>query len=179
MTPQDKSIPLTDSELYNSEIEPQYLIKESKFLLLTISTFGFYLIWWLYKTWRFFIQKEGSDGNAAIRVIFCVFFLLPLFNKVQRFAKEEGYQGSNSPLLSFIFFLVFSLFSFTPSPLSLFSFLCYFFFLPTVKALNYALEHSSEICSYEDEGLSTGEIVLVVIGSIIWVFVAIGMSIGL
>lgn len=74
MTTQNESAYIDESAIYDAAIEPQYLIKESKFLLLSILTFGFYPIWWVYKTWGFFIQKERSDANPAIRVIFNIFF---------------------------------------------------------------------------------------------------------
>ena len=178
MTPQDQLDYIDNSALYNAEIEPQYLIKESKFILLSILTFGLYPVWWIYKTWVFFIQKEGSDANPAIRVVFNIFFLLPLLNRIQRFAREEGYQGNNFPVKSFILIIGVSFCSVTPPPFFLVGILSCLFFLPTLKALNYALRQSPEVCSYEDEGLRTRQVVLVVIGSILWVLIAIGLLFG-
>lgn len=178
MTPQDQTDHIDQSVFYNDEIEPQYLIKESKFLLFSFLTFGLYPVWWIYKAWVFFIQKEGSDANPAIRVIFNVFFMLSLFNRIRRFARQEGYKGSNFPVISYILIIGLGLCAVFPSSLSLISLSACFFFLPSVSALNYGLQESSEIRSYEREGLSTRQIVLVVIGLIFWVFMAIGLLFG-
>lgn len=178
MTTQDESVYVDESAIYDAAIEPQYLIKESKFLLLSILTFGLYPVWWVYKTWVFFIQKERSDANPAIRVVFNIFFLLPLLNRIQKFARQKGYQGNSYPVSSFILITVTSFCSLFPPPFFLICILTCVFLLPAVKALNYAIQQSPEILFYEDEGLRTRQLVLVVIGSIFWVFVVIG-SIGL
>jgi hypothetical protein len=175
MTIQDESAYIDESAIYDAEIEPQYLIKQSKFLLLSILTFGLYPVWWIYKSWIFFIQKERSNANPAIRVVFNIFFMLSLLNRIERLAKKKGYQGSCYPVISFVLIVGVSFCSFFPPPLFLIGLLNCLFFLPAVGALNYAVKESSDILSYEDEGLRTRQVVLVVIGSIFWVLIIIGL----
>ena len=177
MTPQDNTED-TDLPVYNDEIEPQYLIKESKFLLLSFLTFGLYPVWWIYKAWTFFIQKEGSDANPAIRVVFNIFFMLALLNRILRFAKQEGYKGSNFPVISFILIVGVSFCSLFPPPFFLISLSSCLFFLPSVAALNYSLEESAEIRSYEDDGFNTRQIILAVTGLIFWGLIVIGLLSG-
>jgi len=175
MTPQDQADDIDQPVFYNDEIEPQHLIKESKFLLLSFLTFGLYPIWWIYKAWVFFIQKEGSNANPAIRVVFNLFFMLALLNRIRRFAKEAGYRGSNFPAISYILIIGVSTCSLFPPPFFLISLSNCIFFLPSVSALNYGLQESSEIRSYEDDGLSTRQMILVVIGLVFWVLIVIGL----
>ncbi|WP_367865452.1 hypothetical protein [Pedobacter sp. WC2423] len=175
MTTQDESAYIDKSAIYDAAIEPQYLIKESKFLLLSILTFGLYPVWWIYKTWVFFIQRERSDASPAIRVVFNFFFLLPLLNRIRQFARQKAYQGNSYPLVSFILILGTSFCSIFPPPFFLICILTCVFLLPAVKALNYAIQQSPEILSYEDEGFRTRQMVLVVIGSIFWVLIVIGL----
>ncbi|WP_342329164.1 hypothetical protein [Pedobacter sp. FW305-3-2-15-E-R2A2] len=175
MTPQDQTDDLGQPIFYNDEIEPQYLIKESKFLLLSFLTFGLYPIWWIYKAWVFFIQKEGSNANPAIRVLFNLFFMLALLTRIRQFAIQEGYKGSNFPVISYILIIGVSMCSFFPPPFFLLSLSSCLFFLPSVSALNYGLQESSEVRSYEDDGLSTRQIILVVIGLILWGLIVIGL----
>ncbi|MGY0040217.1 hypothetical protein [Pedobacter sp. NJ-S-72] len=175
MTTLNEPAYIDGSTAYDAEIEPQYLIKESKFLLLSILTFGLYPVWWIYKAWIFFIQKERSDANPAIRVVFNPFFLLPLLNRIQRYAKQEGFIGSCYPVISFIIIVVVSCCSFFPPPFSFVGILNCLFFLPAVKALNYAKQQSPEILTYTDDGMKTRQMVLVVIGSILWVLIIIGV----
>ncbi|NQX42882.1 hypothetical protein SAMN05421820_113134 [Pedobacter steynii] len=175
MTPQDKTEDIGQAFLYNDEIEPQYLIKESKFLLLSFLTFGLYPVWWIYKAWVFFIQKEGSNANPAIRVVFNLFFMLALLNRIRRFARQEGYQGSNFPAISYVLIIGVSFCSLFPPPFFLISLSGCLFFLPSVSALNYGLQESSEVCSYEDDGLSARQIILVVIGLVLWGLIVVGL----
>lgn len=178
MTPQEQAATTDHSVTYNAEIEPQYLIKESKFILISVMTFGLYPAWWIYKTWSLFIQKEGSDANAATRLIFNIFFMFSLLNRIKRFAKQEGYPGNFYPLISYILIIGVSLASFIPPPIGIIGLLSFLFYLPALRALNFALEQSAEILTYADEGLTTRQMVLVVTGGILWVLIALGLVMG-
>ncbi len=79
-----------------NNIEEQHCISLNKFIILSIASFGLYEIWWMYKAWRFYQQKEQSNIMPAARAIFTIFFLHSLFKKTFEFAKEKGYKESYS-----------------------------------------------------------------------------------
>ena len=45
----------------DTQVEVQYLISENKFIFLSIISSGLYPIWWSYKAWRFYQQKQRLD----------------------------------------------------------------------------------------------------------------------
>jgi len=90
-----------DSIVSNNDVEEQKIISLNKFIIPSFLSFDLYGIWWIYKAWRFYKQKENSDILPAARAIFCIFFLNSLFRKILVSAKEKGYQ-KNIPLLFYL-----------------------------------------------------------------------------
>lgn len=160
---------------YNKEIERQYLIKPSHFVLLSVCSLGIYMLWWTYKAYRFFAQKEGSDSNSAIKALFNFIFLIPLLYKILMFSKEKGYTGGYIPILIYILFIAFTITGLLPLPFFLiFSHLSCIFLIVPVRAFNFAIAQSSEIRSYADKGLTALQISIVVLGSLFWFLFLVG-----
>ena len=86
-------------------IEDQKLISTSKFIFFSFISFGLYNLWWMFKEWRFFQQKDNLDIMAAFRAIFMVFFLYSLFKRIEKFAAEKGYQKASSAGLLYIAYI--------------------------------------------------------------------------
>jgi hypothetical protein len=158
-----------------NETEPQYLIEPSNFILLSILTVGLYPVWWTYKAWRFFIQKEGSNANAAVRTVFNLFFLYQLLNRIKQFAKQQGYEDNFSPAVAFILVVVSTFAGLLPPPFFLLFLLEVVFLLPAVKAFNFAVQQSEGIESYINKSLNTRQTVLVVIGALFWLLILLGL----
>jgi hypothetical protein len=159
----------------SNDIEEQKIISLSKFILLSFITFGLYSIWWFYKSWRFFQQKENSDILPAVRAIFSIVFLYQLLSKILSFAKQKGYSGSYSSTLIFISFFFTNLLSRLPDPYWLISSLSFVFIIPPFKALNFAKQNSSDFIVSFQTSFNKNQIVLIVLGSIIWTLGIIGM----
>ena len=105
MENQDEILDSGNLEITNV-VEEQKIISLNKFIFLSIISFGTYEIWWIYKAWRFYKQKENLDIMPAARAIFSFFFLNSLFNKILEFAKKKEYQNSYSSVSLFIGFFV-------------------------------------------------------------------------
>ncbi|PKK35581.1 hypothetical protein BWI96_15855 [Siphonobacter sp. SORGH_AS_0500] len=158
-----------------SPVEDQYTISVGKFVFLCFITAGLYQLWWSYKAWRFFKQKQELAITPALRALFGLFFLWPLFSRIKDFSKKEGYKPRFNPFLLFIGSLFFELFSALPEPYFILSFLSIFFFIPPFEALNYAKLQCNEFVTIEQESFNTRQIVLIVIGSILWLSVILEM----
>lgn len=159
----------------NNQVPTQYIINTHKFIILSVLTFGLYHIWWIFKAWRFFLQKDQSDIMPAMRTIFAIFFLYPLFTEISAYAKEKNYSKDYPKPLFFIVYLILSLMVRLPDPywiLSILSFIC---LIPAFKALNYAKLKSSEFQTIERTEWSAKYIVTIVIGSIFWILVLFGL----
>jgi hypothetical protein len=159
----------------NNVVEEQKIISLNKFIFLSIISFGAYEIWWIYKAWRFYKQKEKLDIMPAARALFSIFFLNSLFNKILEFAKEKGYNDNYSPTILFSGFLIGIISGWLPDPFWLISILSFIFFIPPFKALNFAKQNSTDFIVSEQLSFSGRQIALIVIGVIFWALVLMGM----
>ena len=64
MEDKDKILDADLSESTNY-VEEQKIISLNMFIFLSITTLGLYSVWWIYKAWRFFQQKEMIDIMPA------------------------------------------------------------------------------------------------------------------
>ena len=159
----------------NDTIEPQYLISTNKFILLSLTSLGLYNVWWCYKAWKFYQQKESLDIKPAWRAIFSLFFLYPLLNKIIKFANKEGFEANYSVDLLFIGYFIFTLLSRLSWPYGLVAIINVLFLIPPFQALNHAKRISTEFVVYEQSSLNGKQVAIVVIGSIMWVLIITGI----
>ena len=170
-----------DKFLENDKLETTYTVEEqkiislNKFAFLSIITFGLYEIWWIYKSWDFFSEKEKLNINPAIRTIFSIFFLVSLFNKILRFAREKGYPNNYLSFLLFVGFFVAYFMAYLPVPFGLITFIGLVFLIPPFKALNFAKRNSTDFITTEQTSFNGKQIVLIVIGAIFWFLVLLGL----
>ena len=160
------------------DVEEQKIISLNKFIFLSIISFGLYEIWWIYKAWEFFNRKEKLDINPALRAIFSIIFLIPLFNKILRFAKEKGYNSSYPSILLFVGFFVANFLAYLPDPFWLITILEFVFLVLPFKALNFARLNSTDFIVTEQTSFNGRQIVLTVIGAIFWLLVLFGLTVA-
>lgn len=172
----EKEILNIDNIVLENNIEEQNIISLNKFIILSIVTFGLYEIWWIYKAWRFYQQKEKSDIMPALRAIFSVFFLNSLFTKILESAEDKGYKENYSPVLLFAGFMIFNLLAKLPEPFWLISVFSFAFLIPPFKALNHAKENSTDFIVNEQKSFSGQQIGLLVFGIICWGLALLGLS---
>lgn len=154
----------------SEQIETQYLISTNKFIILSVLTFGLYEAWWFYKSWRFFQQKENKDLAPAMRTIFGIFYLIPLFNRIKFYAIRMNYEKSYYSGVLLLGYIVCVLFSYLSFPGSIISNLTVLFLIPPFNALNFAKRNSENIIVIEQSHFSTKQIILIVIGGLLWLF---------
>lgn len=178
-----------NSNLKNSnDVEEQKIISLNRFIFLSIISYGTYGLWWIYKAWSFFKQKEKLDIWPAARAILSLFFLESLFRKILSFSKEKGYSKNYSPILLFVGFFAVNILgslvelskNYLGNSYNLFSLISLFYFIfliPPFEALNYAKQNSSDFITTEQNSFSGRQIVLIVVGIIFWGLVLFGMAI--
>lgn len=152
-----------------------YTLSVNQYAFLAIITFGLYNIWWMYKSWDFFRIKENSGILAAVRALFAIIFLIPLFQKILKLAKSQGYESSYAPVLLFIGYLVSNLSGYLPVPFFLVAVLSFVFILPPFIAFNYAMMHTEGFEVVEQEKFNGRQIFLMVAGGIFWILMLIGL----
>lgn len=149
-------------------IETQHIIKLGHFIVLNIVSLGIYQIWWTYKAWMFYKQKEKSDIAPASRAIFGIFFTYSLFSKILSYASSQGYKESYSPGLLFWLSILSGIAGQLPFPFSLLSLFAFLFYILPFQALNYAKIKSPEVSTVIENSFSTRQIILIAIGAFVW-----------
>lgn len=170
----NSNVPITEqkSPIF---IEDQKIISLNKFLVLSFITFGLYQVWWTFKVWKFFIQKDGINIMPAFRALFSIFFNYALFKRIQTYAKSEGYTRNYSSGLLFLGFFIFSLISILPNSYQLLSIFYIVFMIPAFQALNFAKRNSNQFKVIEQEKWSTPQIIVIIIFSILWLLFFLGL----
>ncbi|WP_444996658.1 hypothetical protein [Aliikangiella sp. IMCC44359] len=74
-----------------------YVVSAKKFLILYISTLGAYSIYWFYKHWSQFKNKNNENMWPVMRGIFAIFFTHSLFELFNQTCKEQKTKVSWNP----------------------------------------------------------------------------------
>ncbi len=157
-------------------VEPQYLISPLKFGTLCFFSFGLYEVWWMYKSWKYFLQKDKLDIQPGWRAVFGIFFLIPLFNAILEDAKKAGYTKTYSSVALFLFFLMGSLLGRAPGLVGLLSVFSFVFLLPPFKALNFTKRNTPDITIIEQVNFNGRQIILMIFGALLWLVCIYALS---
>ncbi len=150
-------------------------ISVNQYTILAIATFGLYNLWWIYKSWSFFRNKEKSDIMAAVRTLFSIIFLIPLFQKILKLAKNYEYEQNYSSIILFLGFLITNLLAYLPDPYFLIAIFSFIFMIPPFRALNFAMLHTEGFQVIEQEKFNGRQIFLLIVGGLLWILVFIGL----
>ncbi|MFI8009777.1 hypothetical protein [Acinetobacter sp. ABJ_C4_1] len=175
MNPEPINLNQTQS-IQSNHIENLKVISVNKFIFLSFISFGLYQIWWIFKAWRFFLIKDKLNIMPAARAVFSIFFLYSLFNRIKNYAKEQGYINDFSSGWMYLAYLITTLLVYLPDPYWLISLCDIIFLIPAFKALNYAQKQI--VTTIEQEKFNTSQIILIIIGSIMWLLIFIGFVIS-
>lgn len=159
----------------NDHVDTQYIISQEKFILLSVMSIGLYPAWWMYKSWKFFQQRDGFDVMPILRAIFSIFFMVSLFDHIQDYARDKGYDKSFSSLGMFLVIMALNFSSYFLETIWFLGIASVFFFLPAFNAFNFARQNSPDINVVEQNSFNTRQIVLMVLGAIWWGLVLIGL----
>ncbi len=151
--------------------EVQYYQTLPQFLLLSFFSFGLYLLWWIYSSWKYFKTRDALDITPVARAIFSVFFQYALYDRILMYAKEKGYQESYSPGVLFFVFFGSNLLSRLPDPYWLLSFLSILSYIAPVKALSFAQQQSTREQWLPQQNFTTAQVVMLLLGIIFWVVI--------
>ncbi len=162
-------------EIDKTELKEFELLSAQKFILLSVFSLGLYELWWIYKSWSFFRDKDNLDIMPAARAIFSIFFLNSLFNRIQDFSKSKGYTKTFSSIGYFIGFIGFNFASKLPDPYWIVSFLSMFFLIPAIESLNYGIKNNGNYNVIENGKYNNRQVGLIIVGSLFWILILIGM----
>lgn len=171
-----------DSSQHNTNYQPSRhyieLVDGNKFIILYLMSLGLYAVWWMYKSWKFFQEKEEPNMMPAARAIFALFFAYSLFERILKYAKQNDYQSTYNSALLFIGFLILNMCGNLPDPLYLISFFSFIFLIPQVRALNFAIMNSDDYDGEEVDRYSARQMAIVAFGCIFWSLIILGLLSG-
>lgn len=127
-------------------------VSEIKFCILSLSTFGLYQVYWLYKQWQFIREKE----NLALMPFWRAFFAPVWFFSFHHHLKADSMDrfGSNRLPPSFVVFLLFSgylictLSSRIDNIFGQLTYISFLFLLPFVNYINYINHENKETIEF-------------------------------
>jgi len=61
-----------------------YPVRQGKYLLMSVLSAGLYPMFWRWKNWRWYARSSGENIFPFWRMVFAVFWMLPLFDLVNR-----------------------------------------------------------------------------------------------
>lgn len=165
---------ILDYDIHQKGIQVQ-IINETKFIILYFASFGLYGIWWMYKAWKFFREKDSMDIMPVARAIFAIIFTHVLIEKVQNYAHTNGYVRSYSSSFLFISLLILNTLSKLPDPYWLLSFLAFIPLIKPLNAFNFAIRNSEDYHAIDSSGFNGKQIGLLVIGALLFALIIIGL----
>jgi len=158
------------------ELKDVDIISVPKFLLLNFLSFGLYSIWWMYHVWRFLKYENKLDVMPVWRAIFSIFFVYSLFKRILNFAWQLNTKTDTySSVLLATLFVTLNILAQLPTPFWLISLLTGLCFIQPINVFNHAIETSNKHMALEDNGMSTGQIIVLIVGLFFWILVLGGL----
>lgn len=104
-----------EANLTGSEVEsemPDFLVVSIvKFFWISFATFGFYLVYWFYKNWKYQKEKNQLEIWPVMRAIFSIFFVHSLCEKIDQRNYEKGIEHKWSPMVWATLFVIVTILS--------------------------------------------------------------------
>ncbi|HII80160.1 MAG TPA: hypothetical protein HA261_07165 [Methanosarcina sp.] len=144
-----------------------------KFALFSIVSLGLYQMYWNYKSWKFFKEKDNLEVSPFWRTFFMPLFLSSLFDRFSDMLKADGHQTNYpTPLLIFMWVILYTCCPYAEGSIWLASYLSFLAFTPVLSDLNvYWKEKSPEI---PEKSLTAWQIILLIAGILFFFIILLG-----
>lgn len=150
------------------------------FIILNILSLGIYQIYWFYKTWSFFKEKERLDISPIGRAIFSLVFAYTLFEKIFILTEDKVHKKGFPPgvvaVVYYIFTMIVSSIGSVYTPLTLASAFTFIPLMSVVDVMNVYYRNEQPDCKERNMPLPI-EIGIAILGIILWVIIIISIFI--
>ncbi len=180
---QDKKKAMTTYNQQTESDKPLFLyISSARLILLSIASMSLYEVYWIYKNWRYIKERDGLDIKPFWRGIFGIFYCHSLLRRIHedndgRTIQEPTFSAGGLATGWVILLIFANIVSRAPgiaaSIIAAFipSFLC---LVPVQNYINSVTEKRNP--NQKLYGWSSGHIVCLVFGLVIWAFLLIGLG---
>lgn len=138
------------------------------YVVLTLGTFGLYLIFWFYRVWRYFRVVQGRSVIPILRALFDPIFIYPLLRTLTEEARKRGYPESPPAGPLAVVYVALSFCRALPVPAGFAQFLLFIPLLPAFEMANYIWRKEWPGIP-ERRGFSLLESMVLGLGAFIWV----------
>lgn len=83
-----------------------YVVGKRKFLLLFLTTQGWFLLYWFYRNWKLYRVATGTNVMPKARALLAPFFVYSLFTRIDRHINVSGRQYSWHPRAVALIFIL-------------------------------------------------------------------------
>ena len=165
---------LLDDEPFQTSKQKIKLISTTQFLILSVATFGLYSLWWMYKAWKIINIQEHKAFRPLLRSLLHLLYLGSLFDRIQKWAVRQGRSSIYSVEGLFVMHWVLIIIGRFDSVWGYISLFDIVLFIQPHKALNYAVKKSKEYQVEEDQSFTKRQLVILFLGSLLWILVLWG-----
>lgn len=162
-----------DSENLQSDksLPVAHLISYTQFIILSISTFSLYNLWWMNKAWWFFKKIDIEENyEPDWRTLLSPFYMVALFDKIQEYADENGNEKRYNSNLVFMGIVAMNLSMRFGLPIGFINFFSCFLYFKPFNMLNTAKENSGKFNCIHAKSFNVRQIFLILIGLVLWFF---------
>jgi hypothetical protein len=152
--------------------EALYNVGTTKFVVMTLSTFGLYEVYWLYKNWSV-EARAGADISPLARAVFAPLFVYSLAEHNNARAISANLQTALNPWLVSIAFLLLTVAVRLPSPFWLIGLMSGFVLIPIQKQ-SARINAARAIGIGKEARFSPLNIVWLVVSAVFWLLVLVG-----
>jgi len=157
----------------SSDSAPFFAVSLLKLTLLSLSTFGFYKLYWFYRNWKLIKERDNSDIMPFWRAFFGIIFCYQCFAKIKDAGTSRDIQPSLAAGPLATGWIILTLTWRLPDPYALITFGAVAFLLPVQAYVNRINAHDAPDHD-PNARLSAWNWVAIVVGGFLFFLAIIG-----
>lgn len=159
---------------YKHAEAPFFAVSLTKFVVMSICTFGIYELYWFYRNWLLIKERESLDIKPFWRAFFAYFYCVQCFTRIRSYAVrlELPISFSSAGLLA-TGWMVITLTWKLPDPYWLLTFLSFIPMLP-VQALANCINQREAPTHFQNSRFTGWNIAMVIVGGLLVILAVIG-----
>ena len=163
-----------DSQLAEDNTPYYFPVSNTKLILMGFATLGFYELYWFYKNWVIVKEREKSNISPFWRTVFIIFFIYPLFKKIDGSASFLQPHRFFNPGWTATAWIGFSLAGLLlPAPISYLSFFSVFI-LSTVQTIVNQINSQASPAHDPNDKFSLANYLILVLAGIWFLLILVG-----
>lgn len=154
---------------------PYHAVGLTKFAVLSLASFGFYLLYWFYQQWQHERARTGENLSPLPRAIFSVVFAYSLFTRVRDYAEFARVAPLRGAEILALVYLALNLLWRLPEPYYLLGLIAPIVPLPAQAAIN-RINRAVAPDADPNRRYSAWNGALIMVGALAYTFLIVGLA---